>query len=123
MRRKISMLKLNHKNLIVWKMSLKFVKLIYQSTENFPKSELFGITSQIRRAAVSVTSNIAEGASRKTTKERIRFFQIARSSLVEIDSQLTIAIELGYLNDEYLKELENYLNEIFAMLSGLITKS
>lgn len=75
------MLKLNHKKLNVWTLSLSLIKDLYKMTENFPKSEIFGITNQIRRAAVSIASNIAEGASRKSMSERKRFYEISRSSL------------------------------------------
>lgn len=74
------MLRLNHKNLNVWSLSLNLIKDLYKITENFPKSEIFGITNQIRRASVSIASNIAEGASRKSMAERKRFYEISRSS-------------------------------------------
>ena len=85
------MLNLNHKNLDVWRASINFTTVIYNLTNNFPKSEVYGLSSQLRRAAVSVSSNIAEGAARKSKIERIRFFEMARSSLVEIDTQLEIS--------------------------------
>ena len=117
------MLKLNHKNLNVWKLSITFVRDIYLLTENFPKNEIFGITNQMRRASVSVSSNIAEGASRKSMLERKRFYEISRSSLVEIDTQLEIALELKIINLKDIQLLEEKLNQLFAMMSGLITKS
>jgi len=114
------MLNLNHKNLKVWKMSLDFVRSIYELTGNFPKNEMFGITNQLRRASVSVISNIAEGASRKSPVERKRFFEISRSSLVEIDTQLEIAMTLRLAPFDKIKELDRSMNEIFAMTTSLI---
>ena len=114
------MLNLKHKTLEVWKRAVEFVTDIYQATENFPKSELYGITNQLRRAAVSVPSNIAEGASRKSLLERKRFYEIARSSLVEIDTQLEIALRLRYCSDGALTPLGDKMNHLFAMLSNLI---
>ena len=76
------MLNLNHKKLEVWKLSVDLIKLTYKTTESFPKSELFGVTNQLRRASVSIASNLAEGCARKSVIERKRFFEISRSSLV-----------------------------------------
>ncbi|MCP5007151.1 MAG: four helix bundle protein, partial [Planctomycetes bacterium] len=90
------MLTLNHKRLDVWKMGVSFVGIIYELTKDFPKSESYGITNQLRRASVSIPSNIAEGASRDSVKDRKRFYEIARSSLVEIDTQLEISKMLNY---------------------------
>ena len=120
--RRRKMLKLSHKNLDVWKLSVSFVADIYQLTENFPKSELYGIVSQIRRAAVSIASNIAEGASRISLKEKVRFYIIARSSLVEIDTHLEISKRLRYCSDEHLRTISEQLNHLFAMLSNMIGK-
>ena len=116
------MLKLNHKKLDVWQLSIKFVSKIYKITSKYPKEELFGLTSQTRRAATSIPDNIAEGASRKSLTERKRFFEISRSSLVELDTHIEIAKELEYLDKNLLPELENDLNELFAKLSNFIDK-
>lgn len=86
----------------------------------FPKEELYGLILQIRRAAVSINSNIAEGASRKSVLERKRFYEIARSSLVEIDTQIEICYELGYIKPEKTVNLEKDINEIFALLTAMI---
>ncbi|UCE07995.1 MAG: four helix bundle protein [bacterium] len=117
------MLNLSHKKLEVWKKCIEFVTNIYKATERFPRKELYGLTSQIRRAAVSVASNIAEGAARSSAVERKRFFEIARSSLVEIDTQIEISINLKYCTNDDLAAIENQMNHIFAMLSRLITKT
>lgn len=86
------MIKLKHKELKVWKLSIDLIAAIYDLTTSFPTHERFGLTDQIRRSAVSVASNIAEGSSRSSGKERSRFYEIARSSLVELDTQLEIAV-------------------------------
>jgi len=114
------MLNLNHKKLKVYSTSIFLVKEVYALTSSFPVDEKFGLTSQLRRASVSIPSNIAEGASRKTVKERIRFYQIARSSLVEIDTQIEIALELGYLTQTDITELTESTNKIFAMLTNMM---
>jgi len=117
------MLDLSHKKLDVWKKCIEFVTNIYKVTEGFPKEELYGLTSQIRRAVVSVASNIAEGAARSSAVERKRFFEILRSSLVEIDTQLEISLNLVYCNEEDLIHIKSQMNHIFAMLSNLISKT
>jgi four helix bundle protein len=113
------MLSLNHKNLNVYQKSIELVSDIYALTQNFPSHEKFGLISQLRRSAISIPSNIAEGASRKTEKERKRFYEISRSSLVELDTQIGISINLGYLNKTHISNLEKLANEIFAMLSAM----
>ena len=117
------MLELNHKKMDVWKESMKFSKKIYDLTKKFPKSEVYGIVSQMRRSSVSIPSNISEGASRFSRKERIRFFEIARSSLVELDTQLELSQELGFWNPEQDEEISREINILFAMLSNLIAKA
>jgi four helix bundle protein len=92
------MLNLSHKKLIVWNYALELVELIYSITKNFPKSESFGLTIQLRRASISVISNLSEGLSRNSKIEKCRFLEIARSSLVEIDTQIEISIRLNYIN-------------------------
>ncbi|MGM0546199.1 MAG: four helix bundle protein [Bacteroidota bacterium] len=114
------MINLSHKKLDVWRASIKLTAIIYELTLLFPKHELYGLTSQLRRASVSIPSNIAEGAARRSPKERCRFYEIARSSLVEVDTQLEIAQKLNYLSDKELIKVENELEHIFAMLSNLI---
>ena len=115
------MLDLNHKKLTVWTKSIELVKQIYLLTVNFPTEEKYGLVSQLRRAAVSVPSNISEGASRKSKTERERFYEIARSSLVEIDTQIEISLDLEYLDGESIEELTQLANQVFAMLSAMIS--
>ncbi len=94
------MLNLSHKNLEVYKISLLLVKEVYAITKIFPKEEQFALVNQLRRAVISVCSNIAEGAARRTKPDRRRFYEIARSSLVEVDTQMEAALILNYANKE-----------------------
>ena len=110
-----------HKDLEVWKKAISFVTDIYKVTAAFPVSEQYGLTSQIRRAAISIPSNIAEGFSRSSSKELIQFLQIARSSAAELDTQLIIAKNIRYVRRDSII-LESQLTEIRKMLSALITK-
>ena len=97
-----------HKDLDVWKRGMSFVEQIYRATNEFPKEEMYGLTSQLRRAAVSFPSNIAEGAARSSIKEYIQFLYIALGSLSEIETQVMIADKLGYLSaDDLLEEVES----------------
>ena len=116
------MLKLNHKKLDVWKASVDLVKEIYRITELFPADERFGITSQMRRASVSIVPNISEGLSRNTKLDIRRFLQIARSSLVEIDSQIEISLQLNFCSKEQIQNLDELSNRVFAMLTNMIKK-
>ncbi|HLR26761.1 MAG TPA: four helix bundle protein [Fodinibius sp.] len=117
------MIELKHKKLNVWKVSMGLTANIYTVTNTFPKSELYGLTSQLRRASVSVPSNIAEGSARSSAKERRRFYEISRSSLVEIDTQIEIALRLGYISTSDIERMEEQINHTFAMLSNLITNT
>lgn len=114
------MLILSHKNLEVYKVSLQLVNKVYRLTKSYPKEEQFVLVPQIRRAAISVSSNLAEGAARKSYKEKIRFYEISRSSLVEVDTQFEISQMLGYLKETDLFELEKYIESIFRIMSKLI---
>ncbi len=115
------MLILSHKSLEVYKMALKLVKEIYSITKLFPKEEQYVLVSQIRRAAISVISNIAEGASRISKAEKKRFFEIARGSLVELDTQFEISNLFKYYDKAQIRELEQYLESTFRMLSKMIS--
>ncbi len=117
------MLKLNHKKLIVWEKSLNLIKEVYKLTKKLPKEEMYVLTSQLRRASVSVASNIAEGASRKSTIERRRFYQISRSSSVEIDTQIEICKLLEYFKENELINLDAELNNVFALLTAMINNT
>ncbi len=96
-----------HKDLEVWKKSVDFVTTIYIETQNFPKGEIYGLTSQMRRAAVSISSNIAEGSARQGNKELVQFLYIALGSAVELDTQLNIARNLTYINEEKIYSINS----------------
>jgi len=110
----------SHKNLDVWKLSVKFVVEIYQETSKFPKEEIFGITSQMRRSAVSISSNIAEGSGRQTDKEFIQFLYYSLGSKEELDTQLIIAKQLNYITQNSFDRLSPQLETIGKLLNGLI---
>jgi four helix bundle protein len=116
------MLELSHKKLDIWNFSLDLVTKIYSLTSRFPKEELFGLTNQLRRASISVSSNIAEGLSRTSKLEKVRFLLISRSSLVEIDTQLEIAIKLKLCSNNEIVEIEKLLNSLFAIITSLKKK-
>jgi len=97
------------------------IKEIYSVTKSFPKEEQFVLISQVRRAAISVCSNIAEGASRISKREKKRFYEVAQSSVVEIDTHFEIAIVLEYYKNGQKKELEKYLEDVFRILSKMIS--
>jgi four helix bundle protein len=107
-----------HKDLEAWKVSVEFVTELYLLTNTFPKAELFGLTSQIRRAAVSVPSNIAEGAARKNTREFIQFLYVALGSLSEIETQLIIAKNINYLDKT--DEISSKIKYIRILITRLI---
>jgi four helix bundle protein len=110
-----------HKRLDVWKESVKMSIDIYKITERFPKMEAYGLTSQMRRAAVSVPANIAEGAARRSSKEFIAFLYISGGSLSELDTLIEIACQLNYLTDEERATLDRQIESIGSKLGGLIT--
>jgi four helix bundle protein len=107
-----------HERLEVWRDSMELVEMIYKISSAFPDSERFGLTSQIRRAAVSIPSNIAEGAARRSTPEYLRFLSIARGSLSEIATQTQIANRLRYSSPS--SKLDEYIDLIFAKLTALM---
>ncbi len=110
----------NYQKLVVWKKSFELAKRIYESTKFFPKEELFGLVSQMRRCSISIPSNIAEGSGRGSKKEFSHFLNIARGSCNELETQILMAGDLGYLNTEIKKELLEDCVEILKMLSALI---
>ena len=113
-------LQLNHQKLDVYKFSKQFVLECYKLTKNFPVEEKFGMTSQIRRAALSAHLNIAEGASRKSEVERKRFYEVSRGSVIEVDAALDVAKELDYLANSKLEALGESMILTFKTLSGLL---
>ena len=109
-----------HKKLDLWKKCIDFVVLIYRVTKSFPREEEFGLKSQLRRAAVSVPSNISEGLTRRTRKEKLRFLNIAQGSLSEIDAQIEISERLEFLSEDAVLEVNNLQTDVERLLSGLI---
>ena len=108
-----------HRKLEVWQKAMDFVMEIYRTTGEFPETEIYGLTSQMRRASVSIPSNLAEGAGRKGNKEFMQFLNIAQGSISELDTQLEIACRLKYMNEEDYSNLIGKLTEISKMLYGL----
>ena len=108
------------RDLEVWKRSMVLAERVYQATAGFPREEGYGLTSQLRRAAVSIPSNIAEGQSRNSTGEFLQFLGMARGSLAELMTQVDLAGRLGYLPPERLENLESLATEVSKMLSGLM---
>jgi four helix bundle protein len=111
-------MKHNFKNLNIWKLSVDLTNEIYNLTDNFPKSELFGLTSQIRRCSVSVASNIAEGSSRSSNKDFNRFLEISLGSLYELQTQIIISANRNYFETSKLEIIENKIEELQRMISG-----
>ena len=110
------------RDLLVWQKSMTLVTDVYRVTKEFPNDERFGLTSQIRRSAVSLPSNIAEGHGRNSTKEYIQFLNITMGSMNELETQLEISKNLKYLEDGVFQKLHDNCREIERMLSSLIRK-
>jgi four helix bundle protein len=110
-----------YKDLDVWKEARVLVKLVYESIQRFPKEEIFGLQSQIKRAVISIPSNIAEGSGRNTRKDSLQFFYIARGSAYEVETQLYLSFDLNFINEITLNTLLNQIERVRKLLSGLIT--
>ena len=106
-----------HYRLEAWKESIALVKAVYKATQAFPKEETYGLVSQMRRAAISVPSNIAEGAARTGSREFAQFLNVARGSLSELETQLIIAVELGYIGADH--GIFSRLDKVSRLLTGL----
>ena len=111
-------MKRTHEGLQVWQEGMALAKDVYAATASFPKEEIYGLTSQMRRAAVSVPSNIAEGAARGSKKEFLQFLIIARGSLMELETQILLSRDLGFL--AHHEQLLERTNKTFALLNGLM---
>jgi four helix bundle protein len=111
----------HYKELLVWQKGMALTKLVYRLTVRFPREEKLGLTSQIRRAAVSVPSNIAEGQARQSTKEFL-FLSHAEGSLAELETQVLLSVELGFVRQEDVKEILGKIDELQKMLVGLKRK-
>ena len=112
----------NYKDLLVWQKSRSFVKELYFCIESFPKHEMYALSDQMRRAVISIPSNIAEGCYREWIKEQLHFLSIARWSLAEIETQIFLAEDLWYIKPNESENLQNKTMEISKMLVGLIKK-
>ena len=106
-----------HQQLDAWKESMRLVKITYLITKSFPQDELYGLTSQMRRAAISIPSNIAEGAARTSKREFAQFLSVARGSLSELETQMLISVDLGYLPKD--SEVFPCLERVAKLLAGL----
>jgi four helix bundle protein len=111
------------KDLIAWQKSHELVIELYKATSSFPPTEQFGITNQLRRAAVSIVSNIAEGFGRRTALDRGRFYDTARASLYEVQSQLLVSRDVGFLQAKVYDELEEKADTVQKLMTGLINKT
>lgn len=109
----------SYQELLVWQKGMLIVKTIYELTSQFPKEEIYGLTAQMRRSAVSIPSNIAEGRSRSTRKDFIQFLKIASGSLAELETQVLIAQEIGFLKNEHMVSM---LDEERRMLHSMMKK-
>ena len=110
----------SYRELIVWQKSMNSVTMIYNFTKSYPKEEMFGLTSQLRRASVSIPANIAEGQARNTTGEFRQFLGIARGSLAELETLIILSLNLNYLNSENSELLLANCMEVSKMINGLI---
>ena len=108
------------KDLTVWQKSIDFAGIIYKITEQFPNSELYGITNQMRRAVISISSNIAEGFKRSHNKEKVQFYNVAFGSTAELESQTEVAYKLGFLREDDYRKLISSITEVSKMINGLI---
>jgi len=107
-------------DLVAWQEAHKLVILIYSITDKFPQKETYGLTNQIRRAAVSITSNIAEGFSRRGKKEKVQFYYLAKSSLTEVQNQLLIARDVNYLDKQEFNKIAQQTVQVSKLIFGLI---
>lgn len=110
-------------DLKVWQEAHKVVLLVYELTKNFPREEIFSLVSQIRRAAVSITSNIAEGFSRQSYKEKLQFYYIALGSLTELQNQLLLARDLNYLKQKEFNEFTEQATSVHRLLNSFVSKT
>lgn len=110
----------SYKDLIVWQKSFKLALEIYVVTKKFPKSEIYGLSSQMRRAAIAIPSNIAEGYTRRHRAEYLQFIRIAFGSGAELETQLLLACEIGFVNEKDFRKLDSMLTEVMKMLNGLV---
>jgi four helix bundle protein len=111
----------SYRDLIAWKRAMSLTTLVYRQSERFPRKELFGLTAQLRRAAVSIPSNIAEGQARHSKRDFQHFLRIAKGSLAEVETQTLLALELGFWPQATANEILQRCDELSRILSGLIS--
>ena len=112
----------NYRELVVWQKAVELVEQVYQVTRQFPKEEMYGLTNQVRRAAVSIPSNIAEGYGRKSKKEYLQFYSIAYGSLLELETQLILSHDLKFISDNDFEVTDSTREEVSKMLYTMIAK-
>jgi four helix bundle protein len=112
-----------YKNLIIWQKSFSLACKIYKITESFPQKEIYGLSSQIQRAAVSIPSNIAEGSKRTTKKDFIHFLHVALGSCAELETQILLSKEIGYITEKQSNEILKDIDEVLRILGGFIKKA
>ncbi|MBQ6972273.1 MAG: four helix bundle protein [Synergistaceae bacterium] len=110
----------HYRELIVWQKAMKAARLTYSLVKKLPKEELYSLSDQMRRAAVSIPSNIAEGQARNTTKDFLHFLAIANGSRTELETQLLLCVEIGYLTEQEISETWNLLQEVGKMLHTMM---
>lgn len=110
----------NYQKLDAWRVSMQLVKGVYMETKNFPKEEIYGMTSQIKRAAVSIPSNIAEGMGRQHKKDTIHFLHVSRGSVYELETHLNIALMVNIMTEESFRKLISLCDDTIRLLNGLI---
>lgn len=110
-------------DLVAWKEGHKLALMIYKITKEFPKDETYGLSSQMRRCVVSITSNLAEGFSRRSRKEKLQFYYIVVGSITELQNQLLIARDVGYVDKETFKEIADQAVKVYKLTNGLIKSS
>jgi four helix bundle protein len=110
----------NYQDLVVWQKAMDLVEDVYKATRRFLKEEIYGLTAQLRRAAVSIPSNIAEGQGRRTARDFLNFLSIAYGSLSEVDTQVLIAQRLGYFDEQLTSRLRDLVSEVGKPLNGLM---
>jgi four helix bundle protein len=111
----------SYKDLILWQRAMDLAVQVYKSTSGLPRTELFGLVSQMRRAGASIPSNIAEGSARRSTKEFLHFLHIARGSMAELETQVLLAQRIGYLPESPAAELRHCIDDVGRILSAVIT--
>jgi four helix bundle protein len=112
--------RISHKDLILWQKAMDLASLVYLASLELPKTELFGLTSQLRRAGTSIPSNIAEGSARRSTKEFLYFLHVARGSMAELETQVLLAHKIGYFSESRAMELQRSIDDVGRILSSVI---